>query len=552
MLIFDCPDFQVVSRYGGSGPHLLTFSSLGMFTGENAHADGKKFWGKALADKLNLSATGFVAKTRNWFCSPEMWRATSEVSKRLKDVGNVVAYGSSMGAYAALRWGKHSGATSVIAFAPQYSIEPSLVSSFDRRYEVWFRSEMHRGMGVKKSDIQTPSYVFVDPNCSEDAGHIRLLQTVSPSICVIPLYNCGHECVRVFARTELAEALLRASLLQTSRTVRDLSSAARSKAPIRHVELAMRLAENKPCLARRVYERHTNSFESSQRRTFLATLDSSIKIKVAMLPQQNPPKVPSPTRLAYKSQVRAIELHIPEGASDNVEKNISRIVHLHVPKTAGTALRSAFEKQFQGKLRVFPHWDEAQYSNVNPDDFDFFSGHIGFETAKRLGGKLITVLRHPVDRFVSVYYFWRQLYERGIERSFNTELASKYSLNEFVKIRDQPGLLEEFYNRSALQIAHGSALHHRRELRQRGLTEDEIFRMAVGNLREFAVVGIQEDMLGLASKIRNATGIELGVQRINVTEARSPVSEIDIGTRNLMHQWLYMDLELYAEVIRQD
>ena len=233
-----------------------------------------------------------------------------------------------------------------------------------------------------------------------------------------------------------------------------------------------------------------------------------------------------------------------------MEKGISRIVHVHVPKTAGTALRSAFEKQFHGKLRVFPHWDESKYATVDPNDFDFFSGHIGFETAKRLNGTLITVLRDPVDRFMSVYYFWRQLHERGIEKSINTQLAAKYSLSEFVKIRDQPGLLEEFHNRCTLQIAYGSALHQRRDLRLRGLTEDEIFQMAVSNLRTFTVVGVQEDMPGLARKIKDTTGVDLGVQKINVTEGRSPVSDIDIGTKRLMHQWVYLDLELYAEATK--
>jgi hypothetical protein len=227
-----------------------------------------------------------------------------------------------------------------------------------------------------------------------------------------------------------------------------------------------------------------------------------------------------------------------------------RIVHIHVPKTAGTALRAAFEEKFKGQLRVFPHWDEAKYLDLNPEDYDFYSGHIGYDTAKRLKGHIVTVLRNPVDRFVSVYYFWRQLYERGIERSLNTQLAAKYSLSEFVRIRDQPGLLEEFHNRCTLQIAYGSALNQRRKLRHDGVSDDEIFRMAVTNLEGFTVVGIQENMEGLSKAISAKLGVELRVKKINVTESRAELVEVGIAARHAMHDWLYMDLELYAHAVR--
>ena len=146
-----------------------------------------------------------------------------------------------------------------------------------------------------------------------------------------------------------------------------------------------------------------------------------------------------------------------------------RIVHIHIPKTAGTALRTAFGKQFEGRLRIFPYWHEPKYEGVNPADYDFYSGHIGFNTAERLKGDIVTVFRHPVDRFLSVYYFWRHLYDKGIEKTKNTELAYKFKLEDFVRIKDDPGLLEEFYNRCTLQIAYGSSINQRIEMRSKGL-----------------------------------------------------------------------------------
>ena len=227
-----------------------------------------------------------------------------------------------------------------------------------------------------------------------------------------------------------------------------------------------------------------------------------------------------------------------------------RIIHVHVPKTAGTALRTAFELQFKDRLRVFPHWDEAKYTGINPDDYDFYSGHIGYETAKGLSGDMVTVLRNPVDRFVSVYYFWRELYERGVEKSLNTELASKYKLDDFARIRDQPSLTQEFSNRCTYQIAYGSSLVQRRELHQKGLTDDEVFRMASSNLAEFSVVGIQEDIARFSTKIQTRFGVKLNVGKINVTTKRPEIDDVPLITRRAIQDLVFIDIELYQIALR--
>ncbi len=228
----------------------------------------------------------------------------------------------------------------------------------------------------------------------------------------------------------------------------------------------------------------------------------------------------------------------------------SRIIHLHVPKTAGTALRGAFERAGQGKLRVFPHYDERKYAGIDPSQFDFFSGHFGFKTAAKIDGKVITVLRNPVDRFLSVYYFWRQLSQKGIEKTRNTFLASKYSLSEFVKIKDEPFLIEEFYNRMTWQIAHGSSLELRQELRDLGKSENEVFQLACTNLAGFSVVGVQERLGDFSNSIMERLGVSFSVEKANVTEVRAAVSDIDISTIHAIHEWTYMDIELYQQAYK--
>lgn len=229
----------------------------------------------------------------------------------------------------------------------------------------------------------------------------------------------------------------------------------------------------------------------------------------------------------------------------------SRIIHLHVPKTAGTALRTAFHKKFEGKLRIFKEWSEPKYAGINPEDYDFYSGHIGFATASRLKGDIVTVLRHPVDRFVSVYHFWRQLHRTGKEMSANTEWAAKYSLDDFVSITDQIGMIEEFQNRCTFQLAYGSSLAQRKHLRLEGLNDDAIFKLAVDNLKKVKVVGIQEQLGKFAQAISDTFDLTIDIPKINVTEERTDVTDISVSTIRRIHAWLYMDMELYQEALRR-
>ena len=532
-LLFDCDDFQVVRRPGPRDFLLITFSSLGMFNHSGSLADGRTFWGQGLADAQGFAAIGFVAKSRNWFCSPQMEKACQLVATFASVFETVVAYGSGMGGYGALRWGRLAGAQAAVAFSPQYSIDPAVVG-FDPRYAHAFRPALHTGMEIRDQHVPQPSYAFVDPAFAADRCHAALLADAAPEIVQIPMFACGHESVRAFADPVLAAEMLARCAGGQSDVVRALANQARRASSIRKVELAMRAAGRRPALAQRILDRYRARFEVGQKQA----IESALR-------HGRGDALPSPVAM------RRVGWPSPEtGSSFPMNVETPRIVHLHIPKTAGTALRAAFEQQFEGTLRIFPHWEEGKFGAVDPASYDFYSGHFGYHTASRLGGDIVTVFRHPVDRYMSVYYFWRQLYNSGVERSLNTELAARFPLEEFVKIRDQPHLIEEFENRATFQIAYGSSLPHRRQMRLDGLTNDAIFTMASRNLDSFKAVGIQEDMTRFAAAINAAYGITLDIQMVNVTKERPEVRDISVATRRAIQDWVYMDLELYQQALR--
>jgi hypothetical protein len=105
--------------------------------------------------------------------------------------------------------------------------------------------------------------------------------------------------------------------------------------------------------------------------------------------------------------------------------------------------------------------------------------------------------------------------------------------------------MEEFFNRMTWQVAHGSTIEHRRELRDQGKTENEILAMALRNLETFAIVGLQSRMDDFTRAIGRRFGVDIKVGPENVTENRPKLDDLSVTTRRKIYDWIYLDIELY-------
>ena len=116
---------------------VITFDNYGLGPGFDRHGFAEQFlkaWG--------ISAVHVLGRGDDWYQYPEMGEALAAVKQAVAGAPRVMAYGSSMGGYAAVRFAEAAGATSVLAFSPQYSLDPAKVGhetrwQDDARRIVW-------------------------------------------------------------------------------------------------------------------------------------------------------------------------------------------------------------------------------------------------------------------------------------------------------------------------------------------------------------------------------------------------------------------------------
>jgi hypothetical protein len=103
-------------------------------------------------------------------------------------------------------------------------------------------------------------------------------------------------------------------------------------------------------------------------------------------------------------------------------KTCAHVFFMHVPKTGGISLASFLRGMFSPEDICPPSPGDGRWRH-RPQDvshFRFFTGHfsVDFIDALDPAGFKITVLRHPRQRIVSIYDFWR-----SIDRSWSEQLS---------------------------------------------------------------------------------------------------------------------------------
>jgi hypothetical protein len=160
------------------------------------------------------------------------------------------------------------------------------------------------------------------------------------------------------------------------------------------------------------------------------------------------------------------------------------LLFLHIPKTAGSTLRHIIERQYPPDAILIQHQPTIhQVLQALPqgrvDRLHVVMGHLWFGAHALLPrpATYLTVLRDPIDRIISHYYFVQRDPEHYLH-----QIVQGMSLEEYVT----SGCSTEIYN-DQTRLLVGAPI-------ETGQPSAEILAVAKQNLdRHFAVVGLTEE-----------------------------------------------------------
>lgn len=229
---------------------------------------------------------------------------------------------------------------------------------------------------------------------------------------------------------------------------------------------------------------------------------------------------------------------------DNLQRTNTperKFIFDHVPKTGGSAFKTVLEQIF-GIESVAPAvsgrselWAEQRYA-----DYAVITGHfhspIPLNGARRERAR-VTILRDPIDRAISEYYYYRNDVQR-VEWNKLAVLAKDHDLYGYIKILEanRDMAISNFYSRRfASQIS--------RQL----WSDSKILGLAKTSLDRYDFVGIQEQFVDSVDLFCCRFGLPPvpDTPRVNVTSSRARLQDVDRKTREQLIRMNRLDIELY-------
>jgi len=226
-----------------------------------------------------------------------------------------------------------------------------------------------------------------------------------------------------------------------------------------------------------------------------------------------------------------------------------KLIFLHIPKAGGTTLTNVIRKNYErDRIYTLDGTRDAMlafknFSKEKIAKYDCVQGHMGFGFHKLFEGPVhyITILREPIERVISLYFYIKRTPSHYLYESINN---LKIGLKDFVSSE----LTHELYNGQTRLLAaeNGLGITFRDKRR---LDDNDLIKAKEHFRKHFAVIGVLErfnDFLLLAQQIFEWKNILY--EKMNVAANITRFVNIDDEIIGLIRNNNLIDIALYNYV----
>ncbi len=221
------------------------------------------------------------------------------------------------------------------------------------------------------------------------------------------------------------------------------------------------------------------------------------------------------------------------------------VVFFHIPKTAGTAVYEIIRANV-AEDKFFSYKSPLELSFISDEtlnSYDVIGGHAGFGILERIHRPVyaFTFLRDPVERTLSLYYYWKGLVDSN---SPGPAFIRDMSLEDFVK-SDFPMIQASVDNTQSWFLAKDLIMFFRE---YEPLEDDALFERAENNAKQLDLIGFQENFKEDVERLVTDLGWNMPAsldKPVNKTKERKAMDDVDPKLIELIRARVKVDQQLY-------